>query len=533
MLRLMRKHARAWFMQVLLGIIILVFIFYFGSMRGEREAESIAIVKNTAIGYAEFREEYEKLIDFYRQRYKGTLTDDMLKALNLKQRALNNVINQAVLLSRAEEFKLGVSDEEIRSAIFSYPAFQRDGVFDKDLYHRMLRYNRLTPEDFEEIQKKVLIIGKLEKLIKEAIKVSDEEVYDIYRIQNEQINIDFIKISPENFKARAKPSDEDLENYLKEHAEDFRIPRKIQVKYIAFLGKDFANSIEVSEEAVEDYYDYNKSEFLKSNDEAYSLSEVKDKVRAKLKLIKGMDRAVKEAKKANDIIYQEEIFEEYGNKNKLEIKTTEFFTIDALPKELSGIKDFKKYAFEMKGNETAPLLSDDQGFYIIKLNSIKPPYIPGLKEARNRVKKSYIKDECKILCRKKAEDILDRLKKGGDLKEVARNENLKAEETGMFLPTPDIPVIGSSVELGQALFLLSEKDPYPDKPFYVNGNYVIVRFKERGELDLGDLETRKDNLKNTLLRFKGEEQFRLWLETTKASMLKNKTLKITADPDRM
>jgi len=533
MLRLMRKHAKAWFMQVVLGIIILVFIFYFGSMRGRKKAEAVAIVNNNAIGYMEFREEYQKLLDFYRQRYKGALTDVMLKSLNLKQRALDNVINQAVLLSKADEFKLGASDTEVRSAIASYPAFRKNGSFDINLYHRMLRYNKLSPEDFEATQKKIIKINKLEKLIKRGIKVSDKEAFDIYRLQNEKISLDFLKIPTQDFKVKIKPSDKDLEQYLKEHGEKFRIPRKVQVKYIAFLGKDFAKSIDVSEQDIEDYYYYNKSEFIKSGNEAYPLSEVKDRIRTKLRLAKGMAAASRKAKEANDIIYQEENFEEYVKENKLETTTTEPFSRYDLPKELAQIQNIKKYVFDMKEGETAPLLSDDKGFYIIKIKTIKPSYIPGLREAGNRIKREYLKAECKRMSKEKAGNILNLLKKGIGFEKVAREEKLKVVNTGLFLPSPDVPLIGSSMELGQALFLLSEKTPYPDKPFYINGNYVIVRFKERETLDLKDMETEKDNLINTLLRVKKEEQFRLWLETTKADMVKEGTLKITADLDRI
>ena len=84
MLRLMRKHARAWFMKVLLSVIILVFIFYFGSLRGRRQAETIALVDGKVIAYVEYQNEYQKLVDMYRQRFKGSLTDDMLKSFNLK-----------------------------------------------------------------------------------------------------------------------------------------------------------------------------------------------------------------------------------------------------------------------------------------------------------------------------------------------------------------------------------------------------------------------------------------------------------------
>jgi len=533
MLRLMRKHAKAWFMQVVLGIIILVFIFYFGSMRGRKQAEAVAIVNNNAIGYMEFREEHQKLLDFYRQRYKGALTDAILKSLNLKQYALDNVINQAVILSKADEFKLGASDTEVRSAIASYPAFQKNGSFDINLYHRMLRYNRLSPEDFEARQKKIIKINKLEKLIRGGIKVSDKEVFDIYRLQNEKISLDFLKIPTQDFKVKIKPSDEDLKQYLKEHGGKFRIPRKVQVKYIAFLGKDFAKSTDISEQDIEDYYYYNKSEFIKSGNEAYPLSEVKDRIRTKLRLAKGMGVADRKAKRANDIIYQEENFEKYAKENKFEIRTTELFSIYNLPKELAQIQNIKKHIFDMKEGEITPLLSDDKGFYIIEIKAIKPSYIPSLAEAGNKVKKEYLNAERKKISKEKAGDVLNCLKKGTGFEKVAREKKLKVVNTGLFLPSPDVPIIGSSMELGQALFLLSEKTPYPDKAFYINGSYVIVRFKEREALDLKDMETEKDNLINTLLRVKKEEQFRLWLETTKADMVKEGTLKITADFDRI
>lgn len=533
MLQLMRKHARSWFIQVLLFIIIIVFVLYFGSMRGRRQAESLAIVKDKAIGYAEFKDEYQNLLEYYRARYKGTLTDELLKALNLKQRALDNIINQAVILAKADELNLGVSDEEVRSSIYAYPAFQRDGVFDVNLYERMLRYNRMTPEDFEAMQKRVLKIGKLERLIKEGIKVSDQEAYDIYRIQNERVSVRYIALPTSTFAATVKPTEDDLNDYLKEHGEEFRVPAKVQVKYIAFLAKNFVDATEISEKDIEEYYYDHQNEFAKSDKMTHPLSEVKDKILTKLQLIKGLNRAATAARQANDIIYQEENFEEYAEEHNYAIKTTEFFTRTALPEEMNGINDFEKYVFEMKEGETAPLLSSEEGFYIVKVNAIRPSYIPQLEEARKKINKKYVQEKSKTLCAEKAGKVLDRLRKGGNFDKVAREEGLTVKETGLFLPGPNIPELGTSMELAQALFLLSAKAPYPDVPYYLNDKYVIVKFKERGKLDPTDFEKQKGDLKNYLLTFKGNEHFRLWLETIKASMIKDGTLKITADLDRL
>jgi len=44
----------------------------------------------------EFRKEYENLLELYRRQYGENLTEEQLKKLNLKQVAVDNLINQAV-----------------------------------------------------------------------------------------------------------------------------------------------------------------------------------------------------------------------------------------------------------------------------------------------------------------------------------------------------------------------------------------------------------------------------------------------------
>ncbi len=44
MLKFFRKHARGWFMLVFMAIIIFVFVLYFGTDRGSRAANALAVV---------------------------------------------------------------------------------------------------------------------------------------------------------------------------------------------------------------------------------------------------------------------------------------------------------------------------------------------------------------------------------------------------------------------------------------------------------------------------------------------------------
>ncbi|MDD5722748.1 MAG: SurA N-terminal domain-containing protein [Syntrophales bacterium] len=532
MLQLMRKHARNWLMKVVLGIIILVFVFYFGSMRGRQQTETIAAIDGSRIAYAEFREEYQNLLDFYRQRYGDSLTDDLLKKINPKQQAFDNLINRAIILSKANALKLDVSDDELKASILSYPAFQRNSAFDNDLYQRVLRYQRMTPETFEATQRKSLKIGKLERLIRESAKVSEQEAYEIYGLKSKKVNVNFIKIAADAAKIETEPPKEALEAYFKKHSEEFRIPQMATIAYVNFEGGSFAETANISDEEIQEYYDYHKDEFT-DNGKATPLSEVREEIVSKLKSMRGMDAAFKEATKAHDTIYQDENFEEYAKKRGLGVKTSKVFRNTPPTGELTGIQDLGEYVFDLQEGDLGRVFSGSTGYYVFRLVSLNPSYVPDLKEVSARVKESYVQSSAIQTAKKKAEDILSRLRGGADMAELSRKAGLKVLETGLFLPGPEIPQIGYSPDMEGALLEISEKVPCPDRVFFVDGSYIIIRLKEEGTLDEKEWTAEKDSVRDALLRLKGGDYFLAWLEGTKEDMISKGSLKILRNAEEL
>jgi hypothetical protein len=112
---------------------------------------------------------------------------------------------------------------------------------------------------------------------------------------------------------------------------------------------------------------------------------------------------------------------------------------------------------------------------------------------------------------------------------VAREKGLKIKETGLFQPGGAVPNLGSSVELTEALFQISEKNPYPEQVYPVEGNYVIVRFKEKGKLNDADFAAQKDAITKYLGQQKKSETFRAWIEGSKAALIKEGRLELTRD----
>ena len=62
LLSLMRKHAKSWIIKILIAMIIMVFIFFFGYSYISNEGEKVAEVNGEAISYVEYQNAYRELL---------------------------------------------------------------------------------------------------------------------------------------------------------------------------------------------------------------------------------------------------------------------------------------------------------------------------------------------------------------------------------------------------------------------------------------------------------------------------------------
>jgi len=495
MLELMRKHARNWIMKLLLGIIIVVFVFYFGSLRGREQADTIFILDGKAVYLADFYREYEKLIDLFRNRLGIPLTEEQLKSLNLKQQAFDSLIKEAIILKIAQESGLEVAAEEIQDAITSNPAFLRNGVFDRRLYEETLRLNKMSPEIYEKATQKFLLAKKIEDLVYEGTPVSDSELMDLYRMQKEKINIQFLHLSFRDYLDNVEIKGEKLELYFKEHKSEFTLPEQYRVKYLFFAADDYEP----------------KGEVNLSKEERYK---------------KAMQLALQAAKMAHDTIYQQENFDAYAKEKGFKIYESPFFSAKALPDYFSHLNNFTKEVLTLKEREISRVLADERGYYLFQLAVKKPARIPEFSEVQKDVEKRVREREAQSLCKKEAEILLDRLKKGENIVKIAQEKKIKIEETGFFLPGKEVPHLGILGPEREVLYTLSQNKPYPNEAIPVADGYVIVRFKERGTIDLQEFENSKKDLRKIFQELKAAEALTFFIDGMKERLLKEGRLKI-------
>src|SRR5688572_292175 len=190
MLDALRKRKRSWIITFLLGLIIVVFIaFYGGNKLGDEASQDVAEVNGELITQREFAFQYQKALERYRDMLKGSLTPELEKSLNLRGTLLEELIQKKLVLQEARSLGLATTDEDLLIAISQVPDFQVNGRFNKDRYLQLLRANRISPAQFEEEQREQLTIQRLYSIIVDGVQVTDREVRDRYQVEQEKINL--------------------------------------------------------------------------------------------------------------------------------------------------------------------------------------------------------------------------------------------------------------------------------------------------------------------------------------------------------
>jgi len=180
MLKFMRKHATGYMIKAMFALIIIVFIFWgVGSFRGGDK--TLAEVGPYKVSVTEYQQTYQRLLNFYRMIYRDQLDDKMMAELKLKEKALDQIVDKYLILVKADEMNLRVSDKEFTEHLSSMDAFKRDGKFNKDVYLEILKRSGVDPKAFEDNEKQTLLVSKTVRIMEDnGIGYSERDVRDAY-----------------------------------------------------------------------------------------------------------------------------------------------------------------------------------------------------------------------------------------------------------------------------------------------------------------------------------------------------------------
>ena len=212
MLHVVRRNKNSVLIWAILAVVVFVFVFWgIEAVVTGPDLNVVATVGDEKIEPLEVQRAEFNLVQNYRQALGEQFTPELRQGLNLRQQALDGLIDRAVLASQARELGIDISDAELRDVIVSNPGFQSDGRFDKEVYLRVLRSSRLTPATYEESRRRDLAIVRLQQIIEDGASVDDDEVRAAVREELEKRTFRYVIVPTSEFEAQVEVGEEQEE----------------------------------------------------------------------------------------------------------------------------------------------------------------------------------------------------------------------------------------------------------------------------------------------------------------------------------
>jgi len=464
---LMRKHTKGILVKVMVGLIAVVFVFWGVYAIREKPGSKIAYVNGDLITGLEYEAKYREMLDAMQKQYKEYWNDSLIKAFQIKQRALNSLIEKRLISQESDRIGLGVSDDEVANAIFTYPAFQVNGEFYEGRYRSLLSYNRMEPTDFESAIKLELLGQKIRHFIKCFFPLTDMEIIHYYSYQKEKVNIGFVSFNPRDFKGKTEVKQDEKEAYFKKHKEQYRIPEKIKIAYLVLAPSDFLDKVTIAEKEISDFYELNQESFknpkkikarhilLKVSPDASESeeTETKEKALSLLKRLKDGEDFATLAKKYS----QDPAASKGGDLG--------YFTQGQM------VKPFEELAFSLKKGELGGPVKTQLGWQIIRVDDIKDATVKTFSEVRNQIVTTIKNDISNEVAHERALTLMDQMPYDIDLATYAAQHGLTVKETDYFPKNGTIPGLGEDERLTKSIYSLekgetSEIIEHKDK-FYI------------------------------------------------------------------
>ena len=260
MLNKMRQSAGSWMIKILLGLVVLAFIFMGAGSFNSGRANKAATVNGEPISIKDYQQTYQRLMNRLRSQFGERLNNEMLEMMNVKKQAMNQVIETELLRQTAKKYDIRVASEELAESITQIPAFQKNGRFNQQQYKMVLNHNRLSPAAFEAMQRESMLVRKLQSIVSSGIQVSTAEVRQWYDWQNKKIKIRYAAFAPEDFTDVAI-APEALQTYYENHKDKYRTPPKRKARYVRFAPSAYEETVDVSDADIRAYYNDNKENF--------------------------------------------------------------------------------------------------------------------------------------------------------------------------------------------------------------------------------------------------------------------------------
>lgn len=382
MLTAIREGSKGWISGIVIGLIVLTFALWgIGSYLEGGGEVTVASVNGDEIDAYTYQNQLSRQRQALTSQFGRSLSPEMIQALGLRQRVLDNLIESRLLGQYTLERNYRLTDEEVAGRIRDNEAFQIDGRFDPALYERLLAGSGLSPQGFEAAERQDGMIQQLSGAIADSAFLVGPEVTRLISLQDQTRDVRYAVIPGDLYVEEFAVSAEEARARYDAGIEDYYTPARMRVEYIDLSLDALAADADPSEEEILQTYE-RISERLKTAE-----------VRRASHILIGVDGDTDEARadaqaEAEAVLSQaqagadfSELAAEYSDDTGSANSGGDLGVIA----RGQMVQPFEDAVFAMAEGELAGPVETQFGFHIIKLTALQAGQQQTLDEARDEV----------------------------------------------------------------------------------------------------------------------------------------------------
>lgn len=488
MLQILREKMSGWVAVAILAILIVPFAFvgienYFT----QQVATYVAKVNDATIEQDAFRRSF----DDHRQQMRQMLGDRYDAAQfdtpETKRQVLEGLIDREVLKQAAAKYGIVITAEQLQKEIMAFGAFQVDGAFDPAQYRAVLANAQMTPRMFEQRMYEDMLVRMLPQQIGSSGFVPTSYVDRYLALRDQTRSFGYVVLPAPADESIGEVSEEAVQAYYDSHSSDYTSAETVVLEYLELDSSKLEVSSNPDDAELRARYEDQKARFVEAEQRLAShiLVSVPSNADAKAQS-EALEKAQKLAAKAREAgvdfasMAQAESDDAGSKASGGDLGWIE-----------KGITDpsFEEALFGMQPGVSEPVKSSE-GWHVIWLREVRAEHGKSFEEARGELAAEALESERERQFSDLSGKLIDAIYRDPSTLETAANElGLTVQRTPVF-GRGGGPGIAANPDVLKAAFsqTILEEGLSSDLIEIAQGHAVVVRLAEHTPAEVRPLE---------------------------------------------
>ncbi|MGB5473002.1 MAG: SurA N-terminal domain-containing protein [Gammaproteobacteria bacterium] len=367
---------------IVLGILFVAFAFFgLNSYLQSNATSAVAKINDVEITPRQYQSAYNQMMSNLQRALGAAFDPARFDEKLIRESTINKLVNDELVLQAAEAEGFSASERQIAERIKTVESFQKDGVFSKERYVQVLRYQGLAPHEFEWRLKQEIMANQLKSGIALTAAGTEQALREAFRLEGQRRRFNYLLIPAAVVADKAAVSDQEIEDYYAAHPGAFMRKERVRIAYVELNADGISLATDVDEDQIKALYEEQREKFVTPEQRRarHILVQVEGQTADDIAAARAKAEAIEQRLEAG------ESFETLARTESDDPASAPAGGDLGLFARGLMTPEFENAVYAMAVGERSPPVQTEFGFHIIELLEIKPEVATPLADVREQL----------------------------------------------------------------------------------------------------------------------------------------------------